>query len=81
MATTTPAKSFEFAGYKENFADYIATLSPFKTPFLDCVGTDVSRNYNVQWVTDHNTPLYNLTDNVPSPEGREFLDNDGIDEA
>ena len=81
MATTVPAKSFEFKGYKENFLDYIATLSPYKTPFLDCVGKDTARNYNVQWVTDHNTPIWPVDGMAPSPEGRNFLDDDGKDEA
>lgn len=66
---TAPLKSFELKGYQEDFANYIAHLSPESTPFLDMVGKDTSKNYNVQWVYDKNPTTWTVT---PTLEGLSY---------
>lgn len=61
--------SYNLEGLKENFADWIATITPDKTPFISCLGIDVSNGTDFKWLADRCSYVTDFEAAQPSKEG------------
>lgn len=61
--------SYNLQGLHENFADWIATITPDKTPFISCLGIDAVNGTDFKWLADRYSYIDNFDAAQPSKEG------------
>lgn len=61
--------SYNLQGLRENFADWIASITPEKTPFISMLGIDAAGGTDFKWQSDRGSFVDNFEAAEPAKEG------------
>ncbi|MCS5736729.1 DUF5309 domain-containing protein, partial [Herbiconiux daphne] len=61
--------SYNLQGLKQNFADWIANITPEKTPFISCIGVDTANGTTFQWQGDRGSFVSDFKNKPAEKEG------------